>query len=132
VNRIFYTIPTNIRYELLQYARPLSKEINLEELDCKKSWSRINTDKTFDEIVEIAKETTDDRNVFFMENNQSWLFINNQIRVCTFLQDILEIGVSTYTINPHNHITTQYFIFMKLDKKYLNEFIDKFKLTKAY
>lgn len=114
--RIFYKFDYNRAVELLYDAKEKANEIYLDELDCSKSWARTTTDKTFDEIIEMYKDSNSFRHVVFIEDNKSVVFPK--------MKDRLEVGLRTSGNGK------DYFIFIYLDKKYLDYFVEKYDMER--
>lgn len=113
--RIFYKFDENKFLDILYDAKEKANEIFLDELDCSKSWARTTTDKTFDEIIEIYKGSSF-QHVVFIEDNKSVVFPK--------MRDRLEVGLRT------SGNSKDYFIFIYLDKKYLNYFVEKYDMER--
>lgn len=113
---VFYKVPEEKELEILNDAKGKSYKIDLDELDCSKSFSRRSTDKTFDEIVDIYKKDKD-KFFVFIERNRSVHFPK--------LKDYLEVGLKTDELNKGK----SYYIFINMDKKYLKYFVKKYNLV---
>ena len=106
----FYKIGKN-KIALVNESRKLSFRNFVDELDCSKSFARKNTDKTFEEILELYKKDSGFKHITFVVRN------NDPIKS-------IEVGIR---VTGENSI--DYFIFIYVDLKYLDYFIKKYKLS---
>jgi len=112
----FYKIPKANRFNLLYDAKEKANFIWLTELNPKKSFDEVKSEKTFEEILEIYKKT-----LWF---NRSLIFIKrNQTIFDPEYEDFLEVKLSC---NAKDGI--KYSIAIYLDQKFEKYFINKYKL----
>jgi hypothetical protein len=120
---IFYHIKVfgdeykNKSLELLKEAKELCSEIHLDQLDCSKSFFRVKTEKSFDDIVEIAKKSSFYHFTFIYRKSDCQFIMNGQ--------DYIETGISV--IND----CVDYFIWVNLETKHLDYFVQKYGLEKS-
>ena len=108
---IFYNISRNNFYSILDEALlDPNVKLKLDELDCSKSWSRQDTNKTLEEIISISKNDTDSHYSFIHRKNP--------------VNEFLEIGLRT----DENQIG--YFIWVYLPIDRLDSYINKYNLIK--
>jgi len=121
----FYNVPKEKELELLYDSKDKSYKINLDELGCNKSWSRTTTEKTFDEIVEIYKNSKF-KHFVLIKRNMKEIFPNSK----EFGTDYIEVGICSGGSDEWCTNGKDYFIFIDVDLKYLDYFIKKYDLTK--
>ena len=122
---ITYEIPDDEELDLLYDAKEKSYEISLDELDCSKACSRVSTGKTFDEIVDIYKKSNFEHSI--LQRHVVFQVRNSGFHV-THKKDHILVGMRT--CENHSIDSIDYFIFINVDKKYLDYFIDEYRLKK--
>lgn len=105
----FYRLKSNTEwYKLLDDARnDVDAKVCVQQLDCRSSWARQDTDKTFDDIINISKQDK-------MYNH--FVFIHRK-----YMREHIEVGLSTGT-------DISYFIFIELPIEKLEKYINLYGL----
>lgn len=108
-----YRLPYKIDREkatvILKDAAALSNNVQVDQLDCSKSWARIKTDKTLDEILDIGLK----------DHRTLYNFIYRY--PVGIEEEYFDVGLSTMA-------SPSYFIWIKLDIKNGIKLINKYKL----
>ena len=109
---VFYICEKGHEIEMLYAAKEKAYYTRCEELDCSKSFARVPTKKTFDEIVNISRKSSFRHFVFILrlEGFGKAKHIETGLR-CSSKEGNID-----------------YFIFLELDWKHLKEFTGKYKL----
>lgn len=95
--------------KFLEEARELAYEVRTEELDCSKSFARANTEKTFEDVVKIYKKSK--YKFFGIVKREEGFGEPEHVEICL----VGDEGI-------------QYFIFIRLEIKYLDCLVGKYKL----
>lgn len=108
-----YILPKNkdLIIDLMYVCKALSYETRIEELDCSKTIVRRPTTKSFHRILSMT---------WYQENFTQWFFLTKKNYPNE--TEYLDVGLRVY----ENKI--DYFIWMKLDIKYLDELVKNFNI----
>ncbi|GBE20322.1 MAG TPA: hypothetical protein ENG87_05630 [Candidatus Pacearchaeota archaeon] len=109
--------------KVLKWAKENSKIIKVDVLDCSKSLRREKADKTFDEIFDLIDKKSVGFFVIILRKdvNVFGLFSDKFKKM-----DYLEIGIRSIDIGKK-----EYFIFIYLDKKKLEELRKVFEVSEV-
>ena len=100
------------KLDLLRTCACLTRHIVIQELDCKKSWARQDTKKSFDWVL----KNTDVNSAFIFFGLRKDLGNNIYLDVC-------------YRGNKKNEVSPEYFIFYTLHWKFAEPLAKRFKLV---
>ena len=109
-NRTAYEINSKNGEAIIRYCIPIAKSVRHGVLDCKKSWARESTDKSWEEILEMAVQ----------EGNAYWTFIHMNI-VFMGGNGFYDVGIATMN-------SPSYFIFIDLEVEVGEKVIKEFNL----
>lgn len=116
----FYVLPKNRQAkELLVWSKLHCLKLNIDELDCRISFLRQSTNKTFDEILDHLTPKSFLRVILRKNWNPYMILLDSSERI-----DIVEVGAII------DYEQKEYFFFIYLKADYLNEIKSKFKLQK--
>ncbi len=104
---------------LLKEAKEKAFNVNIEILDCKKSFARQSIDINFEKALEMYSQA-DFKHFVFISRNKPWLFVEKQEQ-----KEYLEVGTRSNNKNEK----VDYFIFLYIYTKYLEYFIEKYNLS---
>lgn len=106
--------------ELLTEARGMADNIYVDILDCAVSFARQKSDKTFEEVLDMWDDKEMFRHFVFILRDRS--FSTSSGEAC------IETGIRVGQFDAERGRKVDFFIFIELDKKHLNYFLDKYKL----
>jgi len=114
MRHIFYKLD-NIEDEKLFIEDCISKSFNVkcDELDCNKSWSRTNSKKTYQEVLEMIPKSSFLHYVFILRDS-----------IISPGEKYIEAGLRL-NVSPFE---PDYFLFIYIDTKHLDYFIKKYDL----
>mgnify|MGYP006304009817 CR=1 FL=1 len=115
MNSIFYNVDKKFEIDLLKEAYEKSYEHYFDVLDVSVSFSRQSVNKTFEEMFKIYKNSS----------FKIFRFIFREDQIMTTKDDYIEVG-----INADGKDGLSYYMFIHIDVKYLNYFIQKYNLKK--
>jgi hypothetical protein len=122
IQNVFYKIPNaEVFYKMVEKSKEVAYQIDVDILDCNKSWARSKSDLSVDEVIKISETSWFVHMVFIHRKGQNTNFGP---------EEYIELGLRT-TQDLSSHHTVDYFIFIKIDMKYLNMFIEKFNLKEV-
>jgi DUF1365 family protein len=108
--------------ELLVWAKSHALRVDVDVLDCKKSFARQKSDKTFEQILPfIGKSSIDFLRVILRRNWNTFLILSNKLKI----MDIVEVCIRSIDIDDK-----EYFFFIYLDVDKLEELKKRYKLKK--
>jgi len=109
--------------KVLRWAKGNSKLVKVDVLDCSKSFRREKADKTFDEVFDlIDKNSLGFFVVILRKDANVFGLFSDKLKI----MDYLEIGIRS--IDTGNK---EYFIFIYLDKKKLDELRKVFEVLEV-
>jgi len=119
MRHIFYNI-NNIedKTSFLEDCISKSFKVKCDELDCSKSWSRTNSEKTYQEVLEMISTACFLHYVFILRDSIIPLDIDE------FGEKYIEAGVRLNS-TPYDK---DYFLFIYINTKHLDYFIEKYDL----
>lgn len=109
--------------DVLIWARKNSIKTNVDMLDCKVSFARKAADKSFEGVLDLISQKSLDFFVIIHRKNANLFGIVSDRRE---IKDLLEIGIRGVDIGG-----VEYFIFVYMDIKYLEDLKKKYELKKV-
>ncbi len=116
-----YVLPAEKADSVFRDAMKLARAIYIDELDCSKSFSRISSNKTYDEIMEIAEKYHSLYHFIYRDMS----FLPQEFEDANGLnlnRDYWDVGFTTISSKP------DYFLFIELEIEDGFDLIKKYKL----